>query len=172
MERKCDRIKHLSLQRICIRHKAEEESVSRRNPIIEKEPRENRPTTMAKPSRPSHQCWTTPRGKGIWIATLNCSGSRGTKLLEVVRDIKEMDLDVEILMEMNITGFYTRTYLGYRITASNATSPHVGGISMVNKFDDRPRNFCDKRRMKSEMASKWQSETTPLIRSTRSNCSY
>ncbi len=68
----------------------------------------------------------------ITITTLNVVSARGTRLLEAMRAMDDLNTDVALLTETKITNDrHARQGHGYKVFASNATSAQKGGVALL-----------------------------------------
>jgi len=68
----------------------------------------------------------------ITITTYNVVSARGTKLLEALRAMKDLNTDIAILTEAKLTGDrHARMGHGFHVFATNASSPSKGGIVLA-----------------------------------------
>ena len=67
----------------------------------------------------------------IKFGTYNIRNGRNGGLDTSLRGMEQENLDMGIMQETNITdGVYNRASAGYRVVATDAPSPHSGGIAM------------------------------------------
>ena len=65
----------------------------------------------------------------IKLATYNIVSGRGSRLEMALREMERMNVDFGFLTEAKITdGIYVRSAYGYRTLATEAVSPHKGGL--------------------------------------------
>jgi len=68
----------------------------------------------------------------ITITTYNVVSARGTKLLEALRAMHDLNTDIAILTETKLTGNrHARMGHGYNIVATDASSPSKGGVALA-----------------------------------------
>ena len=68
----------------------------------------------------------------ITITTYNVVSARGTKLLEALRAMKDLNTDIAILTEAKLTGDrHARMGHSFHVFATNASSPSKGGIVLA-----------------------------------------
>jgi len=73
----------------------------------------------------------------IKFVTLNILSGRNGRLEMALREMNRMNADLGILTEAKLTaGVYTRGGFGYRVLATDAVSPHKGGIAFF--WRERP----------------------------------
>lgn len=61
------------------------------------------------------------------ICTFNVRLARNFRLESVLRELKQMNMDLAVLRETNLTNnIYTRSSQGYQVSATNANSAHKG----------------------------------------------
>jgi exonuclease III len=83
----------------------------------------------------SNQSFTNDKVK---IATWNVCSGRNERLLQAIKAIQALNIDVAVFTEVKLTGFYPRsTADGVRILASTALSPNRGGVALVWQNSDR-----------------------------------
>jgi len=74
---------------------------------------------------------TLPNHAPIIFATYNIRNGRNSRLEMALRAAREMSLDFGLLTEAKMTdGIYTRSCEGYAVVATDATSPHQGGVAL------------------------------------------
>ena len=70
--------------------------------------------------------------QSITLATYNIRNGRAWGLETALRALSQMGVDIGILTETKLTGgIHTRFCCGYRVFATQAASPHQGGIALV-----------------------------------------
>jgi len=90
---------------------------------------ETTPQILPKPETPKH----------ITITTYNVVSARGTKLLEALRAMRDLNTDIAILTEAKLTGGrHARMGHGYNVFSTDATSPSKGGIALVWRAGPQP----------------------------------
>jgi len=68
----------------------------------------------------------------ITITTYNVVSAHGTKLLEALCAMKDLNTDIAILTEAKLTGDrHARMGHGFHVFATNASSPSKGGIVLA-----------------------------------------
>jgi len=67
----------------------------------------------------------------IKIATYNIFSGRQGRLEMALRELDRLNVDVAFLTEAKLTGIYTQHCLGYNVLATDAVSPHKGGVALA-----------------------------------------
>ena len=66
------------------------------------------------------------------FGTYNIRSGRNSSLQIAIRSIQQCNHKLAFLTETKLTdGIYTRHFLGYNVSATNAPSPHQGGVALV-----------------------------------------